>query len=575
MEYNSKTNWQREDIVTEKDLNRIEQGIEDVCGKLGGIKEGAEVNRPISDSVTLDDSTTSASSKAVKIAYDKASEKVNKIDENATKIGNLETNVDGIVNEKRQPNGIASLDENAQVPTEQLNNVQYLKDFYGRSVKKVGFETFIEVYDIFSKYVNNNLDSSTVGSVSQSTGLRLTSNGGSIGSIKEFANYIELSRNTTVGGACVVIKDTAFDLTNATSVEIDFEIIDPFNAMYAEFGLIKDKNNNNTYTCGYPDGFLYNRGPNSTIRQTHAFDVSNVTGNYYFKMSIWGNETYNKSIRIYSIKIDNNMLYPNQLNYDFNNASVSLKTSTLSTSLPMPLLQIPSHFLDWYSINAMVNTPNGTNIKFDIYDNYGNLLKEDVKQGEILKLTNPIIQPRVTLSRDTLETPSPSFSWLEVGYRGSATGGVWNKIDEITLDVDIAQLDISVPEIFNEFRIVGRNIKINSSSLDTLLINFNNDFDTSGNYGSTVTNGTSLYSSNKILTGTSMCSNNYNMLCDIEINNNVNDNITSIELNVVSSYAKRSNGIGVWKINQKINTIHLLNTSYQILTGSTFEIWGR
>ncbi|WP_066499842.1 hypothetical protein [Abyssisolibacter fermentans] len=41
MQYNSKTNWQRDDIVTEKDLNRIEQGIKDACTKLAGIQEGA------------------------------------------------------------------------------------------------------------------------------------------------------------------------------------------------------------------------------------------------------------------------------------------------------------------------------------------------------------------------------------------------------------------------------------------------------------------------------------------------------------------------------------------------------
>lgn len=68
--------------------------------KLEGIQARAEINRPISDSVTLDDSTISASSKAVKIVFDKASQnasKINSITQNINKnIYDIKKNADKI-----------------------------------------------------------------------------------------------------------------------------------------------------------------------------------------------------------------------------------------------------------------------------------------------------------------------------------------------------------------------------------------------------------------------------------------------------------------------------------------------
>ncbi|WP_066502697.1 hypothetical protein [Abyssisolibacter fermentans] len=118
MEYNSKTNWQRDDIVTEKDLNRIEQGIEDACGKLSGIQEGAEVNRPISDAVDLNDSNTSASSMAVKT--------------NADKIGNLETKVADLENSKGIENEGFNIQKNHRYEITHANSLNYnaMKNHY-------------------------------------------------------------------------------------------------------------------------------------------------------------------------------------------------------------------------------------------------------------------------------------------------------------------------------------------------------------------------------------------------------------------------------------------------------------
>jgi hypothetical protein len=236
---------------------------------------------------------------------------------------------------------------------------------------------------------------------------------------------------------------------------------------------------------------------------------------------------------------------------------------------------IPSNFLDWYSLNALVNTPNNTNVKFDIYDNNNNLLKEDVGNGATFtNFVEPIIQPRITLSRNTTADPSPSFDWLEIGMRGAATG-MWQKIDEITLDTDTSQLDISIPKENKEIRIVGTDLQSTYHDSQPMYLRFNND-DTSNHYYWTRASGTSVSTNSG--TGNIEL---YHILGysdyygGVEIN--IIDSINSVMVTADGANTRgdrSSHIVGGWRKNSALETINL-EPARPLKKGCKFEIWGR
>ncbi|WDV47908.1 tail fiber protein [Clostridiaceae bacterium M8S5] len=136
MTYKSKTNWNRNDIVSEQDLNRIEIGIEDAHEKLKNIEENT---RPISDSVSYDNSETAASSKAVKTVMDKAnsafqlaSDGKNKI---ATSITGMGQEVSGDATFDTLASKISSISNDANAS---VTDVISGKTFYQGGAKRKG-----------------------------------------------------------------------------------------------------------------------------------------------------------------------------------------------------------------------------------------------------------------------------------------------------------------------------------------------------------------------------------------------------------------------------------------------------
>ncbi|MBC8589323.1 hypothetical protein [Paratissierella segnis] len=153
--------------------------------------------------------------------------------------------------------------------------------------------------------------------------------------------------------------------------------------------------------------------------------------------------------------------------------------------------------------------------------------------------------------------------------------GLWKRIDVIILDVTVAQLDISVPQEFDDIKIIGSNI----DSVNSLDCCFNNDIAEnyvggSADYASS-SQAYSFYStmtSMSILRKDWMGSIGLNIF-ETEFSCLNNDN--NARMKNISTHRTRGDLRISSYVYKKTDAILNINIKGDIKAGSTFEIWGR
>jgi len=225
----------------------------------------------------------------------------------------------------------------------------------------------------------------------------------------------------------------------------------------------------------------------------------------------------------------------------------------------------------------MVDTPDGTGFKYDIFDNYGNLLKDDVKNGETFKdFAVPSIQPKVTFSKTAPGSDPPIFYSLSVGMRRLGNTRTWQKIGEIKLKIPTAMIDIDVPDYYSEYRLIGKNMKTDNSTANFKLT-FNHDTENNYNTHYISSGAFSNYSGSYASIGSNLISYGTNQAgtADITIINDKSADNTFYHFffSGVSSYM--GSGQGYWKVPNKIDSIQITPSNYNLAAGSIFELWGR
>lgn len=344
------------------------------------------------------------------------------------------------------------------------------------------------------------------------------------------------------------------------------------------------------YSIGTPDSTsTLTAGVVDIVNGNNTINVSSLTGLYelIIDFNVYSTtDVGSLDVTLNNVWCDNTTLYPNGLLrefgvvtdivYDKINSKVALASNKLTCTIDMPPLTTFENFIEWSYLKALLNTPNGTSVKFDIYDADNNLLKEDVKSGEILKLDNPIIKPKVTLARETLEIESPTFSWLDIEMRGANSNvGIWQDLGEITLSVDTLNLDIAVPILFDEVRICGFIAMQSNAALN---VRFNDDSNASYsfNYGQP---GSTSGSGNSAITAIALGSNFSTLITaptkiDITISNLLKGKYPLLKSSTISTVSYGC--IGGYSKSATITKISLgtFSTS-KILIGSNFKVWGR
>jgi hypothetical protein len=494
---------------------------------------------------------------------------------------------DGFKNTKGAPGGLASLDENVQVPTEQLENVQYLKDFYGRSVIRCRaldvmpdyyyhsmINNGIGGFKLIRDFLKNHIQSGS----NFENGFNFTDIDFSIVSsyrINASANvslldgFISLYASGGSGTADITIaSNEPYDLTNVSEILVDVSASGS-NTFKCYVG-VQSVENYNTIYARYDKSWSTS---SNFSRQFVSIDVSDLSGPHYIKMAARDDDSSAHAIarlNVYEIELVGDF----ELHYDVDEKEIRLE-GILSREFECPQFKIPPHFLDWYSFNALVTTPPNTSVRFDILDENDELLREDIGQGEVLRLTHPIIRPKVVLSRESLLDPSPGFRWLEIGYRGSATG-LWQKLDEVTLDTNVQQIDIQIPEGFNEFRITGRELSTVIST-SSLMMTF--DDETSGynyNFVYGKDSGSSSANTTRIAVGSSLLRNSTKSYFECIIGGMGEGSYPYGHY--FTSLATTATGcVGMFSRNNdsQVYTINLFSYDSVIAAGATFEIWGR
>lgn len=374
------------------------------------------------------------------------------------------------------------------------------------------------------------------------------------------SEYVELRAeiNSSTFGLTVA-SDVPFDLTDVDEILLDIS----HSQGTLHVGVQKNITLNNP---NFDVGETYS---GSTPRKTIKLNTRGLVGEYYIKLYLGTISGVTGSSSLYS-----SIIFKYKDNVDNENGVLSLRDPIISQEINLPPTAIPPNFSEWHGLNALTDTPPGTKVRFDIYDKYGNLLEDDIKNGEKFKnFTYPEIYPRVTLSRDSLETPSPTFSWLEIGWLGSNAGmQVWKKIDEITLDVITVKLGINIPDNIQELRIIGRNIK---GSTDLNLSLNNSNIGNSYIFTTIAYNAvTSLVYSGYLLGGG--MSPTIECYLDIILKKNVDkvyieslmqNSLTSVTNSIFKTYGYNSPSSGFESVE--------LKPSVNFLPGATFEIWGR
>jgi len=153
----------------------------------------------------------------------------------------------------------------------------------------------------------------------------------------------------------------------------------------------------------------------------------------------------------------------------------------------------------------------------------------------------------------------------------------WENIYKTTLSTNTAQLDISVASKYNEFRIVGRNLKSTNAGIVDLKIRFNGllgTYSMSRVAGTTVTNQTNDHI--PILKGLGAIASNTGIF-DMRILNHNDHNRILIkgESSNTSNVDTLANYVFSYADLIKIATINLFPSSGSLLAGCIFEVWGR
>lgn len=158
--------------------------------------------------------------------------------------------------------------------------------------------------------------------------------------------------------------------------------------------------------------------------------------------------------------------------------------------------------------------------------------------------------------------------------------GKWQKLEEIVLSVDTQQIDITVPEGYQEIRIIGRNLRATTASKVSLRMTLNND-STGGAYLLTKSTETAWDSRTapevefSYAIGASDEANSHSI--DLMLNHlqSTTDmkTIYGVQLMVgsyiVVSYAR-------WNNLSKVTVINLYTSAgYPMSAGCIFEVWGR
>mgnify|MGYP000919444922 CR=1 FL=1 len=473
--------------------------------------------------------------------------------------------------------GFASLDEEAYIPVEQLENVQYLKDFYGRRAYKKEFN----LYDLYGRMNFNILEVSkaeaqtTIGTYNTKIpDFHLQSIDGGMSLYQYPQTHAQGYKLGTGGG---VTAGNTRGRTIVSIEEIDFTDIDTIELHYKNYS----KTGTKTYikvgvqkTIDIIDNFDLS----TTLvvgTESAVLDVSGLTGKYYFKLffTMYGTEsTSGSSINIYFTDI----IFKGSNDLKLNDRSdvesgILLADNITYAEIDMGILSMSSLFLDWYNLNAMTHQPAGSRVRFNIYDENNIILKENVVQGDILKLKNSIIKVKVILERNNIEVLSPKFYWFEIAARGSTTG-LWNKIDEITLNEETLQIDINIPDGYSEIRVLVDRLRAGNNS-GTLSLRINN-LDTQGLYYHQRITSTSVSnsSSNYFILGEVYKNDtpSYNSVMDIRIIK-YQDKIMVFVDKIYSSEVLRILGRVETPYLESIN----IYTNYPMQVGANFKVWGR
>lgn len=493
-----------------------------------------------------------------------------------------------------QPNGIASLDEEGSVKLGQLNNVQYLVDFYGKydvafDVSNLNAKDLHERNMSFNLFDFYNEPLASYAQTFKSLGLKVldyvTYGSSTVGYVTCQETHITLTAyhsQTSITSHVVVGSNEYYDLTDVDYIDFDFSMSGGDSTTGAAVYLGVERKLTTSFSA-FSERLIYS---NSSLGYgVRSLDVRHLEGKYYLKLasrrgpnssSTWTH----LNLRGVSFRGANLVANPLSTVEYIQGNSIGMTSSSTSQILDLGYWKAPQGFLDWISFNAFVTKPERTNISFNIYDEHNNLIKENIENGEIFRnFTNPIIKIEVTMSRDDPDLLSPRIYWISIGARGIKEFKDWTPISKEKLLSTAYQIDIELPSVYSEFKVVGRNIRGNTTTGTVeLLMRFNDD--NSNIYQRTITNNTTTSSTTGafISLGTGVVGNTANRgIFDATIQNygDGDATLTRFYSGSINSQTYGGYGIGMWKKPDKISKITLFPSTGYFLAEPVFEIWGR
>lgn len=480
---------------------------------------------------------------------------------------------------------IVGIDDDGLIETSRLGNVQYLKDFYGRSVQGTPLNVpnlikqniLVKAFDLYFRQGNGN-GSPNSPYINQDLWLQRSpfSNYTSTGGIREEATALRLATSSVTSSSTIGLDTlTPIDITPLEFIELDCTVpSDTGTRVYIQLltigptGPISPVIKEFTYTSyGHP-------------REIKRFDVSDVVGEYYIRFYITNvSASYIGIVDISGINYiplreSRLSLYPH---LSASERYLYIREGN-SEELSFDFRIVPS-FLDWFSLNSLTDIPNGANIRFDIYDPHGNPVKLDVKNGETFEnFADPLLKVKITLSRESPNSISPKFYWLEMGLRGLRQITDWEPIGgSVTLLNNSSEIRIALPEEYKEFRILITNLQGTTTTAANLYMRANNDA-TANIYAYTTVSGTSVTNTTNayVNVGSSMLRQTNPGYADINILNYPGiGNLIKSEASGGAGNQVRSFVMSNWNKPDKIREITLYPSASELMAGATIELWGR
>lgn len=158
----------------------------------------------------------------------------------------------------------------------------------------------------------------------------------------------------------------------------------------------------------------------------------------------------------------------------------------------------------------------------------------------------------------------------------------WKLVDRVTTSTNAVQIDIPIPQNYNEIKVVMKNVFGTVNNFGVAL-GFNNV--KSSSYRFMRITGTSVYSNNgnsiEMGASTDFGVNSNNNMCNIHLFNHPNTYPSAIiDLFTITSTPTHNlvSIRGVFRVMQKINTLNIKTTvpaDSLISAGAVFEVWGR